>query len=102
MYDVYEGVDDVWHGYRSSFRTRTGIGSLLRRGGKGLTLSAWLRAAARERLAARRSDEPFETAEDLAAFFRECDAIDGPEREPDWEEQRKVLRESQLSGTTNT
>ena len=69
---------------------------------EGLTLSAWLRAAAGERLAARRSDEPFETAEDLAAFFRECDAIDGPEREPDWEEQRKLLRESQLSGITNT
>ena len=69
---------------------------------EGLTLSAWLRAAARERLAAWRSEEPFETAEDLAAFFRECDAIEGPEREPDWEEQRKILRESQLSGTTNT
>lgn len=69
---------------------------------EGLTLSGWLRAAARERLAARRSADPFETEEDLEAFFRECDAIDGPEREPDWEEHLAVLRESQLSGTSNT
>lgn len=69
---------------------------------EGLTLSAWLRAAARERLTARDSVRPFETVEDLEAFFRECDAIEGPEREPDWEDQRAVLRESQLSGTTNT
>ena len=68
---------------------------------EGLTLSAWLRAAARERLAARRSDEPFETAEDLAAFFRECDARAGPGREPDWEEHLATMRESKLRGLTD-
>ena len=69
---------------------------------EGLTLSAWLRAAARERLEARQRPAPFESGEDLEAFFRECDTIEGPEREPDWEEHLAVMRESQLSGATST
>lgn len=29
---------------------------------------------------------PFESLADLEEFFRACDALEGPEREPDWQE----------------
>ena len=45
----------------------------------------------------RGSERPFESAEELAAFFRECDAIPGPEREPDWEEHLEVINQSRAS-----
>ena len=65
---------------------------------EGLTLSAWLRAAARQRLASRPEEKPFESLEELEAFFRESNANAGPGREPDWEEHLAVLRESRLRG----
>ncbi len=42
--------------------------------------------------------EPFKSAEELEAFFRYCDTLDGPDREPDWEEHLKVINESKMSG----
>ncbi len=65
---------------------------------EGLTLSAWLRAAARERLESRREAKRFRSPADFEAFFRECNAVAGPGREPDWEEHLAVMRESQLRG----
>ena len=50
----------------------------------------------------RGSQRPFESAEELAAFFRECDAIPGPDREPDWEEHLEVINRSRESGTSGT
>ena len=49
-----------------------------------MTLSAWLRAAARERLQGRQGATPFQSPEDLEEFFRACDRLEGPETEPDW------------------
>ncbi len=61
---------------------------------EGLTFSAWLRAAARERLEEGQRADSFESPAQLEEFFRECDALKGPEREPEWEEHLKVIDES--------
>ena len=65
---------------------------------EGLSLSAWLRAAAHARIESRRQLGPFETPEELEAFFRKSNAAAGPGREPDWDEHLAVMRESQLGG----
>ena len=67
-----------------------------------MTLSAWLRAAAHQRLAAGQRSDAFETPEDLEAFFQECDAIEGPDTEPDWSEHLAVIDESRGRGASGT
>lgn len=69
---------------------------------EGMTLSAWLRAAAHQRLAAGQRSDPFETPEDLEAFFQECDAIEGPDTEPDWSEHLALIDESRRRGASST
>ena len=75
---------------------------------EGLTLSAWLREAARERFARNRrawrstAGRGFKTRADLEALWRECDAMEGPGREPDWEEHLKVLDEEMGRGSSGT
>lgn len=65
---------------------------------EGMSLSAWLRAAARERLEARRNVKLFESPEDVEEFFRSCATLDGPETEPDWSEHLRVLNKSREQG----
>ncbi len=65
---------------------------------EGMTLSAWLRAAAHERLEPRTEVRRLRTPDELEAFFRECDANAGPGRKPDWEEHLATVRESRLGG----
>ena len=65
---------------------------------EGMSLSAWLRAAANDRLAEREKTKRFQTVEDLLAFFENCHATAGPEPEPDWEEYKAILNESKLRG----
>ncbi len=69
---------------------------------EGLSLSAWLRAAAKDRLAKRREVGRFKTGDDVRAFFKRIQALDGhenePEREPDWEEHLAVINESKMRG----
>lgn len=69
---------------------------------EGMSLSAWLRAAARQRLADKQRTVPFESAEDLQRFFRECDALEGPKVEPDWQEHLEVINESRRGGASGT
>ena len=69
---------------------------------EGMTLSAWLRTAARERLEARQRVKLFESPEDVEEFFRACDALEGPEREPDWSEHLRVISESRSRGMAPT
>ena len=69
---------------------------------EGMSLSGWLRAAARQRLAEKQRSVPFESAEDLHRFFRECDALEGPKVEPEWEEHLEVINESRRSGIGGT
>ena len=68
---------------------------------EGMTLSAWLRAAARKRLEEQQRYEPFRHPEDLEAFFDRCDALEGPVSEPDWDEHLKVISESRSRGAPN-
>lgn len=65
---------------------------------EGLTFSAWLRAAASERLEARQRRERFESPEDLRRFFEACAAREGPGVEPDWHEHLQTLHESITDG----
>ena len=69
---------------------------------EGMSLSAWLRAAARDRLAARQRVKLFETPEDVVEFFRSCASLEGPETEPDWSEHLRVISESRSSGVSGT
>lgn len=69
---------------------------------EGLTLSAWLRTAAQQRLRQQQRVSPFEGTADLEEFFRECDALDGPAREPDWEEHLAMIDESRRRGAAGT
>ena len=69
---------------------------------EGMSLSAWLRAAARERLEACQSVKLFESPEDVRAFFRSCAALEGPETEPDWSEHLRVIGESRAVGVSGT
>lgn len=65
---------------------------------EGLTFSAWLRAAARDRLEARERAQRFQSPEDLRRFFEECDAREGPGVEPDWDEHLQTIHESKTRG----
>ncbi len=69
---------------------------------EGMSLSAWLRAAARERLEKRQRVKQFETPEDVMEFFRSCAALDGPETEPDWDDHLRVMNESRRQGAART
>ena len=68
---------------------------------EGMTLSAWLRTAARARLEAWQQVRRFESPEDIRAFFRTCDDIEGPKSEPDWSEHLQVIGKSRAGGTTD-
>ena len=61
---------------------------------EGLTSSAWLRAAARERLEQRQRSDSFESPSHLEEFFRECDALEGSDRESEWTEHLRITDES--------
>lgn len=61
---------------------------------EGLTLSAWLRAAARERLEDRQRSVIFESPADLKKFFMACDTLEGPEVEPEWDEHLHAIAKS--------
>jgi hypothetical protein len=57
-----------------------------------VSVSAWMRAAARQ-LLARIEPRRFRTAADLRAFFKACDARERG-REPDWEEHLATMQRS--------
>lgn len=78
---------------------------------EGMSLSAWLRAAAKNRVAKNGGsgstlaweppeEERFRSVEELRAFFRRVDERHGPnpEPEPDWVETKRLIEESKLRG----
>ena len=69
---------------------------------EGMTLSAWLRRAANDRLTERQRSERFKSRADLEEFFRSCDALAGPEKEPNWEEHLDVINASRARGASGT
>ena len=64
----------------------------------GMSLSAWLRAAASERLDRKSPAERFESSADVQRFFAACDAQEGAGTEPDWEQHLAVIGESRSRG----
>jgi predicted kinase len=68
---------------------------------EGLSLSAWMRKAAIERIERRREKREFEDAEQLAAFFAGCDRLE-VETEPSWSEHRRVIERSIRNGGSDT
>ncbi|UCC71507.1 MAG: antitoxin [Gemmatimonadota bacterium] len=68
---------------------------------EGKTLAAWIREAAREKLAAGEGGRKLETREELRAFFASCDRRETV-REPDWEDHRRVIERSKGSASSET
>ncbi len=69
---------------------------------EGLTVSAWLRAAAADRLDHHADSEPFRTEDDVWRFFADRDAEMGCGTEPDWEQHLEVIRASRGRGAAGT
>lgn len=69
---------------------------------EGLTLSAWLRAAAADRLNRRAGNEPFRTEDDVWQFFADRDAETACGTEPDWEQHLDVIGASRSRGAAGT
>ena len=66
---------------------------------EGKTLDAWLLAAARQRTVEPAPEEnSHESEAELWAFLREHSGLDGPEREPDWDEHLRNLDASIREG----
>ena len=63
---------------------------------EGMTLSAWLRAAAKKRLMQREHLKPFSSSEEVRDFFLAFDESESDDREPDWEEHLETLRKSKM------
>ena len=47
-------------------------------------------------------EEVVEQLAELDRFFDKCNDLPGPEKEPDWEEQRKVIEQAKVRGASNT
>lgn len=56
------------------------------------SLGAWIREAAEEKYVASRARRRLRTASDLQRFFAECDAREGEDAEPEWEEHKRVIQ----------
>lgn len=69
---------------------------------EGMTLSAWLRAAAEARLRQRESTASFRSRSELREFFAACDAEAGAGLEPEWDQHLEVMAASRRGGTSST
>ena len=67
---------------------------------EGMTLSAWLREAAAEKMK-KNAPRALSSTEELRAFFEECDQREKG-HEPDWESHRKVIEASRAEGAPDT
>src|SRR5690242_17699949 len=67
----------------------------------GQSLSGWMRESALEKLDAAEKTARFASASDLEKFFKAC-RLREKEREPEWGEQLRVMRESRERGTSRT
>lgn len=68
---------------------------------EGKSLAAWLREAAREKLASGAERASLHSVEELQAFFAACDDRE-TRPEPDWEDHRRVIERSARSGASET
>ena len=49
-----------------------------------------------------RAPGQFASGADLESFFGDCDALEGPDREPDWNQHRAVIDQSRRRGAADT
>ena len=68
---------------------------------EGLSLSAWLRQAGRERLKDQAEKRRFASLADLDGFFEECSRRESG-IEPDWQDHRRVIEDSIRRGHSQT
>jgi hypothetical protein len=66
---------------------------------EGMTLSAWLREAAADRMK-KYAPPALSSAEDLRGFFEACDRREEG-REPEWDAHRKVIEASRAEGVSD-
>lgn len=64
---------------------------------EGVSLGAWFRSAAEEKIRAGR-ERRFASAAEFDAFVAECQERAGAGREPDWEDLKRLLRHSKFTG----
>ena len=64
---------------------------------EGVSLGAWFRSAAEDKIRAGR-ERRFASAAEFDAFVAECQERAGPGREPDWEDLKRLLRHSKFTG----
>ena len=69
---------------------------------EGMSLSAWLRSAAHERLDRCSASSRFRSRADIDAFFARCDALGGPDVEPDWQDHLAAIERSRSQGRAPT
>ena|SRR5438105_3598538 len=67
----------------------------------GKSLSGWIRDSALEKLDAVENASHFKSAAELEKFFKACRSREN-EREPDWREHLRVMRESRERGFSRT
>jgi hypothetical protein len=69
---------------------------------EGISLSEWLRIAARERVERTRSLARFTNRKEVAEFFAECDRTRDEGTEPDWDDHLAVINDSRRRGAAKT
>ena len=69
---------------------------------EGMSLGAWLHQAALGRLTSGPASGRPMSAGDLEAFFARCDALEGPDIEPEWEDHLATIRKSRGRGRPST
>jgi len=68
---------------------------------EGKSLAAWLRDAARDKLAMAQRKPAIDTVDDLRTFFDACTARE-TRKEPEWEEHRRAIEDSIRSGASDS
>lgn len=69
---------------------------------EGMTFSAWLRTAAHMRLEECRRSRAFRSPTRLKEFFRACEDLEGPDREPEWEEHLGAINASRNTNASGS
>ena len=63
---------------------------------EGMSFSAWIRAAARQRVEEKRKTRTYPTEEELERFFAECAEKNASEPQLDWDEYKRILNENRI------
>ena len=69
---------------------------------EGISLSEWLRLAARERMKRSIERQRFRDVSEVSAFFHQCDSDAGTGPEPDGEEHLDTINRSRNQGVAKT